>query len=427
MTIERRRGRDFGLSADCISKQARKVVEILQKAGYSSYIVGGGVRDLLLNKQPKDFDIATAAYPEKIRRLFRRCRLVGKRFKLAHVFQGDHLLEVATFRASRSDKINKHFSVKKWCVIADNRYGTLEEDLIRRDFTVNAMYYDPFSDELICHPKALSDLENKCLRIIGDPQQRYREDPVRMLRGVRLATKLDLNLEKEAQAQIVPNRNLLLNIPSARMFEECKKLFCCGASHNIFQQLKHLRLFNLLFPQTADLMNTHPKAKAFERFLGLLFSNTDARIAVAAPVTPAFVIAGLWWLPIYSKVGQCYGKRLRPTIFWEQNINRVAALQRTRIAIPRYILNFIYEIYRLQPYFTGRRIKDINYLISARRFRAAYDFFYLLSEAGLADMDDCKWWEKFQQVDRKQRNTMISDRTKTHTKTKPTKRVKLSA
>ncbi len=426
MIIDRRQGCDFGLSADCISKEALKVVKILQKAGYSSYIVGGGVRDLLLGRKPKDFDIATAAHPEKIRRLFKQCRLIGKRFRLAHVFYNKHIFEVATFRASHSDKERENLSVQKWCVAEDNKYGTLEEDLMRRDFTINAMYYDPFSDELICHPQAIFDLEYRCLRSIGNPSQRYQEDPVRILRGLRLATKLDLILETETEARIIPNRALLLNIPHARLFEECKKLFCCGASLRLFQRLEHFGLFELLFPQTADAMKHHPKADDFKHFLELLFSATDTRIALSEPVTPAFIIAGLWWLPIYIRVRKQSGRRESLAKIREKKISEVAMIQRSRISIPRYILNTIYDIYNLQPYFSSRNKKEINKLIDSRRFRAAYDFLYLLSEAKLANMNVCKWWEKFQQLDKEQRDLMIADKVKNYNKYKYSKRTKQS-
>ncbi len=426
MITDRRQGCDLGLSVDCISKEALKVLKILQKAGYSSYIVGGGVRDLLLGRQPKDFDIVTSAHPEKIRRLFGQCRLIGKRFRLAHVFYNQHIFEVATFRASHSDKERENLSVKKWCIAEDNKYGTLDEDLMRRDFTVNAMYYDPFSDELICHPQAISDLENKCLRVIGDPLQRYQEDPVRILRGLRLATKLDLNLETETEAQIIPNRALLLNIPHARLFEECKKLFCCGTSLGLFQRLKHFGLFELLFPQTADAMKHHPKADNFKHFLKLLFSATDTRIALSEPVTPAFIIAGLWWLPIYIRVGKQSVRRADLAKIREKKINEVAMIQRSRIAIPRYVLNTIYDIYNLQPYFSSRNKKEINRLIDARRFRAAYDFLGLLSRAELADISNYKWWEKFQQLNKKQRDLMIADKTKKYNKYKYSKHAKQS-
>ena len=424
--MDHRRGCDFGLSSDCISQEALKVLKVLQKAGYSSYIVGGGVRDLLLGRQPKDFDIATAAHPEKIRRLFRHCRLIGKRFRLAHVIYNKHIFEVATYRANHLNKARDNLSIKKWCVTEDNKYGTLEEDLVRRDFTINAMYYDPFSDELICHPKAISDLENKCFRAIGNPLQRYREDPVRILRGLRLAAKLDLSIETETEAQIIPSHMLLLNIPHARLFEECKKLFFCGSLLKLFQRLEHFGLFELLFPQTTDAMKNHPKSEAFRHFLELLFAATDTRIALSEPVTPAFIFAGLWWLPVYIRVGKRSGKRYSLAKIREKEVGKVAMIQRSRIAIPRYILNIIYDIYNLQPYFGSRNKKEINRLINAQRFRAAYDFLGLLSKAELADISNYQWWEKFQQLNKKQRDLMIADKTKKHYKYKYQKHAKQS-
>lgn len=424
MTIDYRQGRDFGLSVDCISKEALEIIKVLQKAGYRSYIVGGGVRDLLLDRQPKDFDIATSARPEKIRRLFKRCRLVGKRFRLAHVICNKQMLEVATFRAGHSESAQKNLSVKKWCVVSDNKYGTLEEDLVRRDFTINAMYYDPFSDELICHPDAISDLENQCLRVIGNPLQRYREDPVRMLRGLRLAAKLGLNLEHETEAQIIPSRMLLLNVPGARLFEESKKSFCCGASLKFFQKLEQFRLFELLFPQTSRAMKNHPEVEPFKHFLKLLFSTADTRIALSEPVIPAFTIAGLWWLPIYLKMEKQSANRVNLARIRKNRIDEVAMIQRSSIAIPKYVLNAIYDIYNLLPYFAKRNKKDINYLIQARRFRAAYDFHCLLAESKLADISDCKWWTEFQQTDKAQRDAMITKRAKKHPQHKPFKQVK---
>ena len=426
MTIDRRRGSDFGLSVDCISNGALRTVKILQEAGYSSYIVGGGVRDLLLNKQPKDFDIATEAHPEEICSLFRQGRLIGKRFRLVHVKHNGHLFEVATFRANYSHKIRKNLSIKKWCIAADNKYGTLEEDLIRRDFTINAMYYDPFGDELICHPDAVSDLENKCLRSIGSPKQRYSEDPVRILRALRLATKLNLNLDPETEAQIIPNYKLLLNVPNARLFEECKKSFFCGASLKLFQRLEHFGLFELMFPQTIDAMNNHPKSKTFRHFLKLLFGDTDKRVASSEHLTPAFTIAGLWWLPIYIGVEKHSSKRSSLSNIRKNKINEVAMKQRSRISIPKHILDTVHNIYSLQPYFRSRKKREIEQLIDARYFRAAYDFFHLLSKAKLIDGDDYRWWEKFQQLNNKKRGLMITERTKKRHKLKHPKFVKQS-
>ena len=426
MTIDRRRGSDFGLSVDCISKGALNTVQTLQEAGYSSYIVGGGVRDLLLKKKPKDFDIATAAHPEEIRHLFRRCRLIGKRFRLAHVRHKKHLFEVATYRANYLHSTHKNLSAKKRYTAADNKYGTLEEDLIRRDFTINAMYYDPFGDELLCHPDAIGDLENKCLRSIGNPQQRYREDPVRILRALRLSTKLDLNLDPETKAQIIPNYRLLLNVPKARLFEECKKSFFCGASFKLFQKLEDYGPLELMFPQTTKAMRNHPKAEAFRHFLKLLFNATDKRIAVSDHVMPAFTIAGLWWLPIYIRVMKHSTKISNLADLRKKKIDEVAKIQRSHITIPRPILDTIHDIYSLQPYFRSREKKEIEHLINARHFRAAYDFFYLLSKAKLIDGGDYRWWEKFQQLNNKKRNLMIIERIKKHHKLKHPKLEKQS-
>lgn len=426
MIIDRRRGSDFGLSVDCISKGALNILKTLQKAGYSSYIVGGGVRDLLLNKKPKDFDIATAAHPEEIRPLFKRCTLIGKRFRLAHVKHKRHLFEVATFRANYLHNAQKSLPAKKRYIAADNKYGTLEEDLIRRDFTINAMYYDPFGDELLCHPDAVGDLENKCLRSIGNPRQRYNEDPVRILRALRLSTKLDLNLDHETEAQIIPNYKLLLNVPRARLFEECKKSFFCGASFKLFQRLEDYGIIELMFPQTTEAMRDHAEVKTFRYFLKLLFNATDKRIAVSDSVIPAFTIAGLWWLPIYIKAMNHPTKIPNPTDFRRKEIDEVARAQRLHITIPRHILNTIHDIYGLQPYFRSREKEEIENLINARHFRTAYDFYCLLSRAELIDGDDYKWWKKFQQLKNKKRGLMITARTQKNHKSKHLKLKKQS-
>ena len=271
---------------DAICKNALKVLVRLNEAGYEAYLVGGSVRDLLLGKKPKDFDVATNAKPEEVKRLFRNCRLIGRRFRLAHILYGRDVIEVATFRGPHEGK-QSHQADKnnEGRITRDNVFGSLEEDAIRRDFTVNALYYSIKDESIIDFTGGMNDLKHKVLRMIGDVETRYREDPVRMLRAVRFAAKLDFSIEKRAHAVIFEMANLLENIPLARLFDETIKLFQGGYGLKCFHLLREYQLFQLLLPLTEN--NINQSSAMIEQAL----KNTDERVAIGKSVNPAFFLS----------------------------------------------------------------------------------------------------------------------------------------
>lgn len=404
-------GSELGLSMAQFPKAVLSTVECLQKEGYQSYVVGGSLRDILFGKKPKDFDIVTSARPEEIRSIFRHCRIIGRRFRLAHVYQYGQRLEVATFRAEQQVTNHQSFSARHQRTVRDNIYGSLEQDIIRRDFSINAIYYDPFADQLVCLQETLPDIKDGYLRIIGDPALRYREDPVRILRALRFVAKLDLQISPETEQQIIPHCVLLQDVAPARLFDECSKLFSSGVSLKIYQLLKQYRLLEVLFPQTAEALKRGATATAFNLFLCKLFENTDKRIAISAPITPAFVLAGLWWSVTQYKIERLGRKRSYSSKL-TQVLDEIVLVQRQRIAVPARLLGIIYQIFMLQPYFISYRRKEICKLLEHRRFRAAYDFFCLLSQAELADPTICQWWGQLQQTAGKRRTEMIQDKVK---------------
>ena len=413
--LHRCSGRGQGLDPKDACPIATKIIERLQGAGYSTYIVGGGVRDMLLGRKPKDFDIATEAWPKQIRQLFPRSRLIGRRFKLAHIYSGNTTTEVATFRRgiSKSDDIrNKqaHSVAASGRIIRDNVYGSIEEDALRRDFTINSMYYDPCSDELVCHEQALDDIRDRKLRLIGEPVDRYREDPVRMLRALRFSAKLGLNFEESCKAAIISQRKLLHDVSAARLFDEVIKLFHSGGAEKSYELLRTYKLFEILFPMTAVSLKDKKAGKGYDRFLHKMFANTDTRIANDLPVTPAFVISGLWWLPVQHKWQQVIaeGAPSHDGLVWA--IRDVVAQQNRRITVPIRFRAAARDILTMLPQFEKSRKKSIYRILQHPRFRAAYDMFCLLARSELADTDTCTWWTEVQTLDSEAQREMINRR-----------------
>ncbi|MCW8825902.1 MAG: polynucleotide adenylyltransferase PcnB, partial [Gammaproteobacteria bacterium] len=284
------------ISRKNISRNALKVLYKLNESGYAAYLVGGGVRDLLLERRPKDFDIATDATPEQVKRLFRNSRLIGRRFRLAHVFFGRDIIEVATFRGPNVEDAK---TSDQGMILRDNVYGTLEEDAWRRDFSVNALYYNIDDFSVVDYTGGMPDIKAKKLRIIGKPEQRFREDPVRMLRAVRFAAKLDFRIEKRCEKSIDKLGGLLEDISSARLFDESTKLFLSGHGVESFFELRHYDLFYTLYPEIDERLDSHPE---FEKFIEVAMRNSDLRIAKNRPVTPAFLIAVLLWPEVKIRV-----------------------------------------------------------------------------------------------------------------------------
>ena len=394
-----------------ISDNALKVLYRLNKSGYEAYLVGGGVRDLLLGKEPKDFDIVTDATPEQIKKLFSNCRLVGRRFRLAHVVFGRDVIEVATFRGHHH-KVNtsKHISSQsdEGMLLRDNVYGTIEEDAERRDFTVNALYYCIKDFSLHDFHGGLDDLDDGLLELIGDPETRYREDPVRMLRAIRFAAKLDLTISPRSAAPIRELAPLLQDIPPARLFEETLKLFQAGHALKTYQLLRDYDLFAPLFPQVATLL-TREGNSPFERFLELALRNTDERVAKDLPVTPAFFYAALLW-GVVEKRSRDFANEssLPPQDTLLLAMNEAIDQQIKTIAIPRRFTSDVREIWLLQDRLPRRSGKRAERLFTHPRFRAAFDFLELRSRVDGRLKELVQWWADYQVANADQRGELES-------------------
>jgi poly(A) polymerase len=388
---------EHGISRKNISSGALRVLYRLHEAGYKAFLVGGAVRDLLLGGHPKDFDVATDATPEQTRALFRNCRLIGRRFRLAHVVFGREIVEVATFRGVGEEGDGDRHIVDGR-IVRDNVYGGIEEDAIRRDFTVNALYYDIADFSVRDYVGGIADLQQHTMRLIGDPVQRYREDPVRMLRAIRLAAKLQFKIAEEAVAPFAELGPLLADVSPARLFDESLKLFLSGHGLESLRRLHNHGLLGELFPATAASL-AGPRAANFGRFLGYTFTNTDERIRADKPVTPAFLFAALLWEPVRSLAERLLAEGSDSAVAWPMAVDRVMHQQSSRVAIPRRFALGMEEIWALQPRFEQRQKKRVMRLLAHPRFRAAFDFLVLRSneETDLAEL--VRWWTDAQQMD----------------------------
>jgi poly(A) polymerase len=372
-----------------------KVLYTLRDAGYEAYMVGGGVRDLIAGAQPKDFDVATSATPEELRRLFRNCRLIGRRFMIAHVRMSGEIIEVTTFRAPISDTHQRDDTGR---ILADNVYGTLESDAFRRDFTINALYYDIRDYAVLDFADGLADLEGRRLRLIGDPELRYREDPVRMLRAVRIANKLGFGIEPATLEPIPRLAPLLGEIPPARLFDEIIKLLLSPQAEANLDQLRQLGLFGILFPDVETALTEEP---AGMELLHQAARNTTARINQQLPVTPAFLYAALLWPPLRMRAA--YLRVIEghpPLVALAQAADEVLARQGLRIAIPKRFALPMREIWMLQSRFEQRQSSArVRRLLAHPRFRAAYDFLLLRAAVGEepALPELAQWWTDAQQ------------------------------
>ena len=339
---------EHSISRTQISDNALKVLYRLKKEGYDAYLVGGCVRDLLLGREPKDFDVVTNADPEEIRKIFRNCRLIGRRFRLAHVHFGKDVIEVATFRGNGDVQDEKQILNKEGRLLRDNVYGTIEEDVWRRDFTVNALYYNIKDYSVVDYVGGMEDHKAGVLRLIGNPEIRFREDPVRMLRAVRFAAKLAFNLHPDCQKAIHANADLLESIPPARLYDEVLKLFLSGYALQTFEMLRHYGLFQVLFPATE-------KSLAFEQdsFPKLLLikalQNSDNRIADGKTVTAYFLLAAFLWEPVQSLAKEMVSRGAAEYMAYQDAANEVVARQVRLTAIPRYITTAMREVWSLQP------------------------------------------------------------------------------
>lgn len=408
---------DHQVSRRDISPNCLKVLYRLNEAGYEAYIVGGGVRDILLGLHPKDFDVATDATPEQIKDLFRNSRIIGRRFRIVHVRFGREIIEVSTFRAAHTDSVQvegeslsrkvKHLDSARsssGMLLRDNVYGDIEDDAIRRDFTVNALYYTVQNYEIHDFLNGLKDIQARTLRMIGEPLERYREDPVRTLRAVRLAAKLDFSIDPDTAKPIAEAGQWLESIPAARLFDECMKLFFAGKALPTYQGLCQYGLFAMLFPASAEMLADG--SPEMERFVELALSNTDKRLAESQRVSPYFLLAALLWPAVEKRRGEYLAEGLPEQIAMQEAAQDIIMGQIERTSIPKRFSIPMREIWELQLRLPRRNGKRADTLLRHRRFRAAYDFLLLREEAG-KDLDGLgQWWTDYQEADQDKRAAM---------------------
>ena len=403
------------ISRKHISDAALKVMSALHKGGYQGLLVGGGVRDLLLGGRPKDFDIATDATPEQVNRLFRHSRIIGRRFKIVHVRFGREVIEVTTFRGShqqteesargRRPKNQQSARAQSGMLLRDNVFGTVEEDAIRRDLTINALYYTTADFSVYDYTGGLHDLEDKIIRVIGDPETRYREDPVRMLRVVRFAAKLDFEIAAQTAAPIYELASSLADIPAARMFDEVLKLFMSGKAVDVYELMQEFGLFEPLFPQIQPYL----KQQHFHTLVMQALENTDTRIRQGKPVTPAFIYAALLWPAVTLRQQQLIKQGVPAVPAMHQAGQEVVSLQQQHTSIPKRFGMPMREIWELQLRLPRRGGRKAERMMENRRFRAAYDFLLLREQAGEDTGGLGKWWTDYQNRSLDQRVAMTAN------------------
>ncbi len=419
---------EHGVSRRFISPNALKVLYRLKEAGYQAFLVGGAVRDLLLGLKPKDFDVATDALPEEVRRLFRNSRLIGRRFRLAHVHFGSEIIEVATFRAAaaperedaeedpdaepdatQTDDFEHRAFDPRGRILRDNLYGTIDEDVWRRDFAANSLYYNIDDLSIWDFVDGVGDIKAKRMKLIGDPETRYREDPVRMLRAVRFAAKLDFSIDRDTEQPISRLAHLLDGVPPARLFDECLKLFLSGFGAKSFGLLQKYGLFGHLFPMSAAAFELPPYAYARD-MLELGLANTDARVVADKPVTPTFLFAILLWSAVLRELNEREAGPAPDFAQLMQACDTVLRAQQSRVAIPRRFAVPMREMLMLQPRFNRRSgVKSLS-LLQHPRFRAAYDFLLLRAQVGVADPELAEWWTQIQVLPQEERVALVQAR-----------------
>ncbi len=400
--------KEHGINPQLLSSNAIRVTQTLQENGFKAFVVGGAVRDLLLGVKPKDFDIATNATPEQVKRLFRRAFIIGRRFQIVHVMFGQDLLEVTTFRGAASDGSPKDEHGR---VLRDNTFGEQHEDAVRRDFTINAMYYDPASQTVLDYHGGIADIRKKILRIIGVPEARYREDPVRMLRVVRFAAKLQFSIDAATSAPIAVMAPLINNVPSARVFDEMLKLLMSGHAMACLQQLRKEGLHHGLMP-LLDVVLEQPMG---EKFVTLALANTDERILQGKTVSPGFLFASLLWHQVVEKweAYKAAGEFSIPALHLAAD--DVLNTQTDALALQRKIGSDMRDIWAMQPRFEKRVGKTPYKLLENTRLRAGYDFLLLRCASGEIDPEIGEWWTGFINGDEIERERLLTMKPKQET------------
>lgn len=411
-----------GINPRMISKNALNVVEKLNRQGYEAYIVGGCLRDLLLGKHPKDFDVATNARPDQIQTIFQRqCRLVGRRFRLAHIMFGHDVIEVATFRAAHSEHHNESHAKQneQGMLLRDNVYGNLEQDAQRRDFTVNALYYSPKDNSLHDYFNGLDDLKAGKLRLIGDPITRYQEDPVRMLRSIRFMAKLDMFLDKPSETPIRQLAHLLKNIPPARLFDESLKLLQTGNGVKTYKLLREYGLFEQLFPALVPYFTAQADSYA-ERMILTALESTDERVADKLRVNPAFLFAAFFWYPLREKVEMLKNEGgLNNHDAYALAINEILDLFSAALAAPRRHTAVIRDIWFLQLQLLKRNGNSPEKTMAHQKFRAAFDLLAMRAEIeGGEAIELSTWWHEYQFSNAEQRTYLVKEQAKLQPKPK---------
>lgn len=394
------------VSRQHFSEAALKVLYRLHNSGHEAYLVGGCIRDSLLGRMPKDFDIATDATPEQIRELFRNSRIIGRRFRIVHVRFGREVIEVTTFRGKPGDSHADHIAQQSddGLLLRDNVWGDIQEDALRRDFTINALYYNIADFSIHDFADGLRDIETRTLRMIGDPATRYREDPVRMLRAVRFAAKLEFRLDQASETPILEHASLLLQIPPARLFDEILKLFMTGHGVDTFRLLRHYGLFAMLFPEADEAMGELSWAEAL---IELALESTDRRIREERPVTPAFLFAALLWGPVQLRQSLHEAEGMPPIPALQTASQQVIARQLQHISIPRRFSMPMRDIWDLQQRLPMRRGRRVFQTLEHPRFRAAYDLVLLREAAGELEPGLGDWWTAFQQADEHEQRRLL--------------------
>lgn len=406
------------IQIDQLDSRVVKILKKLKQAKFQAYLVGGGVRDLLLGYKPKDFDIATDARPEQIRTLFSNSRIIGRRFRLVHIFFGRDVIEVATFRAPPNieeqpnikqlkEINNDHHLTDDGRIIRDNTYGELEDDIWRRDFSINALYYDAIEETIVDYCHGYQDLKNHTIKILGDAQTRYREDPVRMLRALRFAAKLDFQIEQKTLEPIENYKfhSLLDDIPRARLFEEYNKFFLTGHAEKSFYYLCKYKLFHQLFPYTATqvIEDQFPQHLSF---LHAVLKSTDSRFENELPINPAFLIAAFLWHPLLAEKNSINSKNNKEFI-WRQAAQIIIKKQNQQLAIPKRFTLIMEDIWHLQRMFYKNNKKSIEKAARHPKFRAGFDFLNLRANTEQVDSGKLKWWQEFEASDSIKREKIL--------------------
>lgn len=396
---------DHGISRSSISEPALKVLYRLKAAGFEAYLVGGAVRDLLLGREPKDFDVATNAHPEEVKELFGNSRLIGRRFKLVHVRFGPEIIEVATFRGEHeAEEIHDDGRI-----LRDNVYGNLEQDVWRRDFSVNALYYNIQDFSVVDYTGGVEDLKAGVLRALGDVEQRYLEDPVRMLRAVRFATKLGFRIHPDSEEPLFRLGERLEAVPPARLFDEILKLFLSGNALGTFELLRHYDLFRYLFPMT-DARLAEEEHGFPHMMVARGLENTDTRVAEDKPVTPAFLFAVLLWEPVRARSLDLQDQGMSDIQALQMAGDEVISRQAGQVAIPRRFSQQSREIWTMQARLKRRQGRRAAALLGQARFRAAYDFLLLRAESGEEELQSlADWWTEYQEAGTERRADMVRE------------------